>query len=156
MTWIGESSLDKYVYNRRIIMAMNKNVNKVYKSMQGKTIDLELLRQKNEMTPAVGNARVNARGDELGPGGKIIRKKEDILRDYYADNPATVPDESVGKIVADEPVAVAQESKPKTTRAQKKAAKVEEVVNEPTKAELAEFDDEWVEDDDGNFVQKGD
>jgi hypothetical protein len=137
-------------------MAMNKNVNKVYKSMQGKTIDLELLRQKNEMTPAVGNARVNARGDELGPGGKIIRKKEDILRDYYADNPATVPDESVGKIVADEPVAVAQESKPKTTRAQKKAAKVEEVVNEPTKAELAEFDDEWVEDDDGNFVQKGD
>ena len=108
------------------------------------------------MTPAVGNARVNARGDELGPGGKIIRKKEDILRDYYADNPATVPDESVGKIVADEPVAVAQESKPKTTRAQKKAAKVEEVVNEPTKAELAEFDDEWVEDDDGNFVQKGD
>ena len=61
-------------------MAMNKNVNKVYKSMQGKTIDLELLRQKNEMTPAVGNARVNARGDELGPGGKIIRKKEDILR----------------------------------------------------------------------------
>ena len=156
MTWIGESSLDKYVYNRRIIIAMNKNVNKVYKSMQGKTIDLELLRQKNEMTPAVGNARVNARGDELGPGGKIIRKKEDILRDYYADNPATVPDESVGKIVADEPVAVAQESKPKTTRAQKKAAKVEEVVNEPTKAELAEFDDEWVEDDDGNFVQKGD
>ena len=156
MTWIGESSLDKYVYNRRIIMAMNKNVNKVYKSMQGKTIDLELLRQKNEMTPAVGNARVNARGDELGPGGKIIRKKEDILRDYYADNPATVPDESVGKIVADEPVAVAQESKPKTTRAQKKAAKVEEVVNEPTKAELGEFDDEWVEDDDGNFVQKGD
>ena len=83
-------------------------------------------------------------------------KTAKILRDYYADNPATVPDESVGKIVADEPVAVAQESKPKTTRAQKKAAKVEEVVNEPTKAELAEFDDEWVEDDDGNFVQKGD
>ena len=83
-------------------MAMNKNVNKVYKTMKGKTIDLELLRQKNEMTPAVGNARVNARGDELGPGGKIIRKKEDVLRDYYADNPATVPDESVGKIVADE------------------------------------------------------
>ena len=137
-------------------MAMKQTGRKVYKSMQGKSVDMDLLRQRNELTPAVGNARVNARGDELGPGGKIIRKKEDILRDYYADNPATVPDESVGKIVADEPVAVAQESKPKTTRAQKKAAKVEEVVNEPTKAELAEFDDEWVEDDDGNFVQKGD
>jgi len=108
------------------------------------------------MTPAVGNARVNARGDELGPGGKIIRKKEDVLRDYYADNPATVPDESVGKIVADEPAAVEEStSKPKTTRAQKKAAS-KEVVNEPTEAELAEFDDDWVEDDDGNFVKKGD
>ena len=137
-------------------MAMNKNVNKVYKTMKGKTIDLELLRQKNEMTPAVGNARVNSRGDELGPGGKIIRKKEDVLRDYYADNPATVPDESVGKIVADEPAAVEEStSKPKTTRAQKKAAS-KEVVNEPTEAELAEFDDDWVEDDDGNFVKKGD
>ena len=52
MTWIGESSLDKYVYNRRIIMAMNKNVNKVYKSMQGKTIDLELLRQKKIRRPS--------------------------------------------------------------------------------------------------------
>ena len=137
-------------------MAMNKNVNKVYKTMKGKTIDLELLRQKNEMTPAVGNARVNARGDELGTGGKIIRKKEDVLRDYYADNPATVPDESVGKIVADEPAAVEEStSKPKTTRAQKKSAS-KEVVNEPTEAELAEFDDDWVEDDDGNFVKKGD
>lgn len=137
-------------------MAMNKNVNKVYKTMKGKTVDLELLRQKNEMTPAVGNARVNARGDELGPGGKIIRKKEDVLRDYYADNPATVPDESVGKIVADEPAAVQEStSKPKTTRAQKKAAS-KEVVNEPTEAELAEFDYDWVEDEDGNFVKKGD
>jgi len=140
-------------------MAMNNNMNKVYKSMKGKTIDLDLLRQKNEMTPAVGNARVNARGDELGPGGKIIRKKEDVLRDYFADNPATIPDESVGKIVADEPAEVVDEatSKPKATRAQKKAAaKVEEVVNEPTQAELNEFDDDWVEDEDGNFVKKGD
>ena len=140
-------------------MAMNNGANKQYKTMKGKIVDLELLRQRNEMTPAVGNARVNARGDELGAGGKIIRKKEDKLRDYYADNPATVPDESVAKtIVADEPVAEETSSKPKTTRAQKKvAAKVEEEIEAPTAAELAEFDDEdWVEDDDGNFVQKGD
>ena len=135
---------------------MKQTGRKVYKSMQGKSVDMDLLRQRNELTPAVGNARVNARGDELGPGGKIIRKKEDVLRDYYADNPQTVPDESVGKIVADEPAAVEEStSKPKTTRAQKKAAS-KEVVNEPTEAELAEFDDDWVEDEDGNFVKKGD
>jgi hypothetical protein len=57
---------------------------KVYTTANGKTIDMDLLRQKNELTPAVGNARVNARGDELGPGGKIVRKREDILKDFYA------------------------------------------------------------------------
>jgi hypothetical protein len=56
---------------------------KVHTSANGKIVDMDLLRQKNELTPAVGNARVNARGDELGPGGKIIRKREDILADFY-------------------------------------------------------------------------
>lgn len=57
---------------------------KVYRSANGKIVDMDLLRQKNELTPAVGNARVNARGDELGPGGTIIRKREEILKDFYA------------------------------------------------------------------------
>ena len=49
---------------------------------------MDLLRQRNELTP-VGNVRVNARGDELGPGGKIIRKREEVPRDYYEDNAPT-------------------------------------------------------------------
>lgn len=57
---------------------------KTYRSANGKIVDIDLLRQRNELTPAVGNARVNARGDELGPGGKIIRKREEILKDFYA------------------------------------------------------------------------
>jgi hypothetical protein len=56
---------------------------KVYRTANGKTIDMDLLRQRNELTPAVGNARVNARGDQLGAGGKIVRKREDILKDFY-------------------------------------------------------------------------
>jgi hypothetical protein len=44
---------------------------------------MDLLRQRNELTPAVGNSRVNARGDELGAGGQIVRKREDILKDFY-------------------------------------------------------------------------
>jgi len=74
-------------------MAVQQKGRKVYKSMQGKQVDMDLLRQKNELTPAVGNARVNARGDELGPGGKIIRKREDVMADYYRDNPNVVADE---------------------------------------------------------------
>lgn len=56
---------------------------KVYRSMQGKEVDIEKLRNMNEMSLAVGNARVNARGDEIGPGGKIVRKREEIQDDYY-------------------------------------------------------------------------
>jgi hypothetical protein len=55
--------------------------------MQGREIDMEKLMKKHELMPAVGNTRVNARGDELGPGGKIIRKREDVVSDYYEDNP---------------------------------------------------------------------
>ena len=66
-------------------MAVKQTGRKIYKSMQGKQVDMDLLRQRNELTPAVGNAKVNARGDELGPGGKIIKKREEVLRDFYED-----------------------------------------------------------------------
>ena len=62
-------------------MAMKEQQRQVYRSMQGKEVDMNKLVMANEMTVAVGNARVNARGDELGPGGKIIRKREDVLRE---------------------------------------------------------------------------
>lgn len=65
--------------------------------MQGKEIDMEKLSLVNELTPAVGNVRVNARGDELGPGGKIIKKKEDIIKDYYEKNPRSVKSEKKSK-----------------------------------------------------------
>ena len=48
---------------------------------------MEKLRNQNELTLAVGNARVNARGDELGPGGKIIRKREDVVSEYFTGKP---------------------------------------------------------------------
>ena len=56
---------------------------KIYRTMQGKQVDLESLAARNETMPAVGNVRMNARGDELGPGGQIIRKREDIVNDHY-------------------------------------------------------------------------
>ncbi len=65
-------------------MAQKPQPKKTYRTSNGRIVDMDLLRQKNELTPAVGNVRVNARGDELGPGGKIIRSREDILKDFYA------------------------------------------------------------------------
>jgi len=59
-----------------------------HKTMQGKEIDMDKLIQRNEMMPAIGNMKVNARGDELGPGGVIIRKREQVVAEYYETNPA--------------------------------------------------------------------
>jgi hypothetical protein len=63
--------------------------------MQGKQIDMEKLQMRNELLPAIGNMKVNARGDELGAGGKIIRTREQILQDYYKNNPRAIADEVV-------------------------------------------------------------
>lgn len=62
-------------------MTMKETQRQVYRSMQGKEVDMNKLVMQNEMTVAVGNVKVNARGDELGPGGKIIKKREDVLRE---------------------------------------------------------------------------
>jgi hypothetical protein len=58
----------------------------VYKTMQGREVDMDSLLQKNETMPAVGNVRMNARGDELGTGGKIVRTREEIVAQYNKDS----------------------------------------------------------------------
>jgi hypothetical protein len=70
---------------------------KTYTSVRGKEIDMEKLSLKHETTPAVGNLRVNARGDELGPGGKIVRTREQVLADYYKNNPRAIIEEVTAK-----------------------------------------------------------
>jgi hypothetical protein len=33
---------------------------------------------------------MNARGDELGPGGKIVRKREEKMNEYHTDGSEVV------------------------------------------------------------------
>ena len=66
---------------------------RLYTSVRGKEIDMEKLSLRHEKTPAVGNMKVNARGDELGEGGKIVRTREQVLQDYYAQNPSAMKEE---------------------------------------------------------------
>jgi len=56
---------------------------KMYRTMQGKMIDIDKLRAANEDTRAVGNMNVNARGDELGVKGQIIKPKSEVMQKYY-------------------------------------------------------------------------
>jgi len=144
---------------------MKQSGRKVYKSMQGKSVDMDLLRQRNELTPAVGNARVNARGDELGPGGQIIKKRDDILEEYYKDHPQTVTDEVPNQ--GNHDVAIDQVAQPQVvvpaTETKAPAKKAVKATTSKVEAEMAAIDEEadetgtaWVEDEDGNFVKKGD
>lgn len=88
---------------------------RIYKTMQGREIDMDSLLAKNETMPAVGNVRMNARGDELGPGGTVSRKREDVVSAYYEDNPNARTAEPAVKVEAAPVVRAApvQESKKK-------------------------------------------
>ena len=123
--------------------------------MRGKNVDMDMLRKRNELTPAVGNARVNARGDELGAGGKIVKKREDVISEHYA-TAGTVRDSSsrdeVQEVVEEQPVVEQAPVKKTITRSKKDP---EPVVDSDVAALDEEFDDGWVEDKDGNFVPKG-
>ena len=123
-------------------MAVKQTGRRTYKTMQGKNVDMDLLRKRNELTQAVGNAKVNARGDELGPGGKIIKKREEVLADYYRDNPTKVPSRNK----ADEEDSLEHTHDDGTTHSHADGDKPH--THEETKK------DEWVEDADGNFVKK--
>jgi len=61
------------------------------KTMLGREIDMDALLEKNQLMPSVGNVRMNARGDELGPGGQIVKKREDQVAAYYENNPMARP-----------------------------------------------------------------
>lgn len=69
--------------------------------MQGREVDMEKLVAQNELMPAIGNMRVNARGDELGAGGVIIRTREDVVSAYYETNPNAIPAVQPAPVVAE-------------------------------------------------------
>ena len=75
---------------------------KTYRTASGKIIDMDAMVLQNETTLAVGNNPVNARGDEIGPNGEIVKTKNEIAADYYATNPnAVAKSQSVGQITED-------------------------------------------------------
>lgn len=56
---------------------------KIYKSALGRQVDMDQLRLANEDVIAVGNMKVNARGDELGFGGQVLRTRNDVMNEHY-------------------------------------------------------------------------
>ena len=57
-----------------------------YRTAQGKTVDMSTLAAKNEKTRAVGNMRVNARGDTIDGLGRIIEPATEKINNQYSKN----------------------------------------------------------------------
>jgi hypothetical protein len=56
---------------------------KVYKSALGKTVDMGRLAIQNEQVRAVGNMKVNARGDMVDDMNRVISSKNEQVNKQY-------------------------------------------------------------------------
>ena len=63
---------------------------KVYKTAQGKILDMGKITLQNEKIRAVGNMKVNARGDEVDDMNNVIRSKPAQVNTQY-DRQVTNP-----------------------------------------------------------------
>lgn len=118
------------------------------KSMRGVSVDFGKLIAQNEKNITVGNTRSNARGDQLGRAGRVVKSADQIAREHYnRNNPNAVKQASI-KL----------DDSPKTETTQEKPIvdDWEEPVVEETVQEEPVEEDEWVEDAEGNFVKKTD
>jgi aminopeptidase N len=110
--------------------------NKVYKTAQGKAVDLGALILQNEKTRAVGNMNVNARGDRLDSGNKVIETKNKQVQRQYRQTSNVNADRAV------------HTSSAAARRAAEKLAKVameSEIVNDPVEVDLGElFEDDLI------------
>jgi len=68
---------------------------KLYRTMQGRMVDIDKLRSSNEDVRAVGNMNVNARGDIIGSSGKVVKTKEQVIKEYYESPKGKASDSKV-------------------------------------------------------------
>ena len=153
------------------------------KSMRGVEVDLAKLMARQEKNITVGNTNSNARGDQLGRGGRIVKSADELAREHYNRNdPKAVVH---GGIKADEeseiqktrvqevekpkddwveptptptPAAVPQpkpaEATPEPPKPTPPPKPAPKPVEQAPKPTVSQEEDPWVEDKDGNFVRQ--
>lgn len=67
-----------------------------HRTARGVPIDMDRLRLANETTIAVGNMKVNARGDQLGAGGKVIKTRQQIMAEKNKLHKSPIAEDFVG------------------------------------------------------------
>ena len=94
---------------------------KMYRTMQGRMVDIDQLRSANESVQAVGNMKVNARGDVLGQSGKIVTPKAEVIKQYYEQPKGKVSEASARTVQTPAPQPQAKAVETKTVEPKKVA-----------------------------------
>lgn len=98
---------------------------KVYRTAQGRIVDLGALEAQNEHVRAVGNMNVNARGDKLDANGRVIStRSQQVNRNLNrATNTAAgpIPASSRAQKETDVAARAAEQEKIEQARAQRQA-----------------------------------
>ena len=105
----------------------------VYRSAQGKQVDMAALAAKNEKVRAVGNMSVNARGDTIDGHGRVIKSVTEKVSGGYAQ---TVGNRSANATKQPQRPLVPDKVKPVQPKP------VEELVLTPEELELEESIDD--------------
>ncbi len=114
---------------------------RMYRTMQGRMVDIEKLRAANESVQAVGNMNVNARGDVIGPGGAIVTPKETVIKKYYEQPKGMVSDTPRSKTKPApkaEPVKTVQKMTPVAAKPAPKKTVAPKVVSKSAEAKPVE------------------
>ena len=69
---------------------------KTHRSARGEAVDIDMVRLANESTIAIGNMRTNARGDQLGAGGKVVKTRSQVMQEYHKLNTSVPQDTPIG------------------------------------------------------------
>ena len=101
---------------------------KVYRTAQGKIVDLGALQAQNEHVRAVGNMQVNARGDKIDANGRVISTRaQQVNRNLNRNTNATagpIPASSRAQKETDAAaLRAAEQEKIEKARAQRQAAR---------------------------------
>jgi len=134
-----------------------------HKSMRGVIVDLAKLMARQEKNITVGNTKTNARGDQLGKGGRIVKSADELAREHYNRNDPKAVIQGGIKADADTPeiaktrieeVEKPIETQKETPKKTPKKTPKETPKPKDKKPHIQEIDDPWVEDADGNFVRQ--
>lgn len=93
---------------------------------RGATIDMDSMRRENEKTPAIGNMKVNAKGDQI-KGGKVTKTADQLARENHRVQSTVVRTGLKGALPKSPVQAIeAPKAKPKAKEVAKKTKEVEQ------------------------------